>query len=349
MPASIRDVASRAGVSVATVSHVINGTRFVTQDTRAKVQAAIDELQYSPNILARQLRTGSLDTVGFIVPDIANGYFATLIEEVEDVLRLRGFRLLVSNTREDPLRETDSLRMLSSGVVDGLLLASTIKNFDEIRDAVPAGFPIVLVDRAIPHAPVDTVITDNTAAIRGAMGALISRGHEKIGLMASAAHLSTTKERVRAYRDALKEQGLPINRNAIRYLKAITDPVGPSAQALLDLGCTAIVASNNVLTNKLIAAFSDPSWGNRRADIVGYLDPTHQGHSLAASEWIEEPVTEVGRLAGEAIVRRIAEPGAERLVTKLHATLSMRPDPREHSSTYVVDAGENSGVRRIAH
>ncbi len=125
MSASIKEVAQLAGVSVATVSHVINGTRFVSEPTREKVLAAISELQYSPNILARKFKTGSLDTVGFVVPDIANGYFATIIEEVEDALQSHGVRLLVANTRENPIREIDSLRMMTAGVVDGIVLAYT--------------------------------------------------------------------------------------------------------------------------------------------------------------------------------------------------------------------------------
>lgn len=322
MPGSIKDVAQLAGVSVATVSHVVNETRFVSESTRRKVLAAIEELQYSPNILARKFKTGSLDTVGFIVPDIANGFFATLIEEVEDVLRAQGFRLLVSNTKEDPLREIDSLRMLSSGVADGLLVASTLSSFNEIEEAVPAGFPVVLVDRAVPSARADTIITDNSAAIHDGIAALISRGHRRIGFMASAPHLSTTQERVQAYCGALEHHGLPVDADLIRYVQAITDPVGPSAEDLLDRGCTAIVASNNVLTNKLSAELHALGAARNGVEILGYIDPTQKGQPCTESEWIEEPVGEMGRLAGEAIVQRLAAPHADLSTTTLHATLS---------------------------
>ena len=144
MSSSIKDFARLAGVSVATVSHFVNQTRFVTDATREKVLAAISELQYSPNILARNFKTGSRDTVGIIVPDIANGYFATLIEEVEDVLQGQGMRLIVSNTRENVARELDSLRMLSSGVVDGLVIASAVDDYSLIESAIPRNFPVVL-------------------------------------------------------------------------------------------------------------------------------------------------------------------------------------------------------------
>ena len=321
---SIKDVARLAGVSVATVSHVINDTRFVTDTTRDKVLAAIDELQYSPNILARKFKTGSRDTVGFIVPDIANGYFATLIEEVEDVLRARGFRLLVSNTREDVAREVDSVRMLSSGVVDGLVIASAADDFSELEAALPVDFPVVLIDRAVAHAPVDTVTTDNSAAIQEGVSALIARGHRRIGFMASVRHLSTTAERVQAYRGALAAHSIDIDENLIRYVESMTDPVEPLAASLVDQGCTAIVASNNVLTGTLLASIADGTWAGREIDVLGYRDPSHGSYPRNDAQWLEEPIGEMGRLAGEAIIRRLAEPDAAPRATVLQASYVTR-------------------------
>jgi LacI family transcriptional regulator len=321
---SIKEVAELAGVSVATVSHVINETRFVSDATRDKVQVAIDALQYSPNILARKFKTGSRDTVGFVVPDIANGYFATLIEEVEDVLQAHGFRMIVSNTRESVAREVDSLRMLTSGVVDGLVIASTLDDYGDIAAVIPRDFPVVLVDRVLANAPVDSVITDNSGATREGVAALIARGHKTIGFMASVQHLSTTAERVAAYRTALKEHGLEVDDRLIRYLESMTDPVQPSAEALLELGATAIVASNNVLTNKLLGAFNSGAWGERGIDILGYRDPAHGEVPLDDAQWLEEPIGEMGRLAGEAILRRVADPAAEPVATVLRASFTAR-------------------------
>jgi LacI family transcriptional regulator len=325
---SIKEVAQRAGVSVATVSHVINGTRFVSDATQEKVHAAIDELQYSPNILARKFKTGTLDTVGFIVPDIANGYFATVIEEVEDVLQARGFRLIVSNTRENPSRELDSMRMLSSGVVDGLLLASTLDDYRDVEAALPSGFPVVLIDRSLAHASIDAIRTDNSTAIRDGVAGLVARGHRTIGLMASVRHLSTTEERVRAYRDALAEHGLDPDDRLVHYLESMTDPVLPSAEALVAAGCTAIVASNNVLTSKLLAAVHSRGWHAPDLEILGYRDPARLAYPDDQHAWIEEPIGEMGRLAGEAIIRRLSDPEAAPLVTVLHAELSaVEADP----------------------
>jgi LacI family transcriptional regulator len=321
---SIKDVARLAGVSVATVSHVINETRFVTEATRDKVLAAIGDLQYSPNILARKFKTGSRDTVGFVVPDIANGYFATLIEEVEDVLQARGFRMIVSNTRENVARELDSLRMLSSGVVDGLMIASAVDDYREIAAVLPTDFPVVLIDRALANAPVDVVTTDNSGAIYEGVSALIGRGHQRIGFMASVRHLSTTAERVLAYRAALKDHAIAVDDGLIRYVDSITDPVQPSAQALIHQGCTAIVASNNVLTGKLLAALHAGAWSDQDVEILGYRDPAHGAYPHDGAQWLEEPIGEMGRIAAEAILRRVADPQAEPRETVLRAAYAAK-------------------------
>jgi LacI family transcriptional regulator len=322
MAPSIKEVAQLAGVSVATVSHVINGTRFVSEATRQRVSDAVKELQYSPNILARKFKTGSLDTVGFIVPDIANGYFATVIEEVEDVLQTRGFRLIVSNTRENRARELDSVRMLTSGVVDGLVIASTLDSFDEFEGVLPHGFPAVLIDRTLTKSPVDSIRTDNSRAIGEGIAALVARGHRSIGFMASVRHLSTTAERVRAYSDALREHGLAHDERMICYLESMTDPVQPFAENLLDQGCTAILASNNVLTGKLLAAVHAGAWAGREVEILGYRDPTHVAYPNDQALWLEEPIGEMGRVAAEAIVRRLADPEAERREIVLDAVFA---------------------------
>lgn len=320
MSTSIKDVARLAGVSVATVSHVVNGTRFVTDATRDKVLEAIEQLQYSPNIMARNFKTGLRDTVGFVVPDIANGYFATLIEEVEDVLQGRGIRLIVSNTREQLGRELDSLRMLSSGVVDGLVIASTADSYDEIDAVLPKDFPVVLIDRAVAGAPVDVITTDNSAAIREGVASLIADGHVRIGFLASVKHLSTTAERVSAYRSALEEHGIEADDRLIRYLESMTDPVQEQADHLIVEGCTAIVASNNVLTGKLLAASHAGDWQGKNVEILGYRDPAHRASAHDHSRWLAEPIGEMGRLAAEAILRRIADPVADPRRTVLRAS-----------------------------
>ena len=125
MKAKITDVAQKANVSISTVSHVLNHTRFVSEETRKKVMDAVEELGYSPDASGRTFRTGKKMMIGLVVPDITNSVFAALIEDVDDVISKQGYNLVISNTRDCLKMEKQALRNLASGVVDGIVIAST--------------------------------------------------------------------------------------------------------------------------------------------------------------------------------------------------------------------------------
>ena len=161
MKVTISDVARLAGVSTATVSHTINSTRYVSEETQEKVRRAIAELGYTPDASARSFRTGKKKTIGFIVPDISNKFCGTMIEAVENCLAGRGYHLIIANTKEDMDREETNLRLLTAGLVDGLLIASTMDDFQRLEQALPAGFPVVLVDRTFPEKKYASVCVSN--------------------------------------------------------------------------------------------------------------------------------------------------------------------------------------------
>ena len=179
--ARISDVARLAGVSTATVSHVINNTRFVSEATRKRVLQSIAELDYSPNEMARILKTGKKKLIGFIVPDISNEYFSALIEEVERTVASQSYKLIVTNTRENEQNELDSIRALTSGMVDGLLVASTAHSFRSLREAVPEDFPVVLVDRTFPDSSFSSLTISSHRAVYQGVTAMIEKGHKNIG------------------------------------------------------------------------------------------------------------------------------------------------------------------------
>jgi LacI family transcriptional regulator len=161
MKVTISDVARLAGVSTATVSHTINNTRYVSEETKEKVYQAIAELGYTPDASARSFRTGKKRTIGFIVPDISNKFFGTMIEAVENYLSTRGYHLIIANTKEDATREETNIRLLSAGLVDGLLVASTMENFEQFDRLIPAGFPVVLVDRTFETKKYSSLCVSN--------------------------------------------------------------------------------------------------------------------------------------------------------------------------------------------
>ena len=171
---------------------------------------AIRELGYTPNAFARSFRTGKKNIIGFVVPDISNQFFARLIEAVEESISAEGFHLIIANTRENKERERQHLRYLTSGVVDGILLASTMETYGEFSDFLPEQFPAVLVDRKVDAAPFSSVTVSAYQSVYKSVAALIEQGQRRIGFITGLSRLGTSRERLAAYRQAMSDFGLTI-------------------------------------------------------------------------------------------------------------------------------------------
>ena len=158
---SIKDVAEQAGVSTATVSHVINQTRFVREETRQKVLEAIEALNYQPSAIARGLATNSTQTIGLIISDIANPFFMAVARGVQDEIHQHGYHTIFCNTDEDPEREDEYLRLLSARQIDGLIIAPTGAHSERLLRMAATGLPIVLLDRETPDIEAPLIGVDN--------------------------------------------------------------------------------------------------------------------------------------------------------------------------------------------
>jgi len=235
MKVTISDVARLAGVSTATVSHTINNTRYVSGDTKEKVYQAIRQLGYTPDASARSFRTGKKRTIGFIVPDISNKFFGTIIESAENVLSAEGYHLIIANTKENMDREETNLRLLTAGLVDGLLVASTMEDFARLDGLIPAGFPVVLVDRTFESQKYSSVSVSNFQPIYRSVCRLAAQGARRIGVVGGLPRLSTTKERIAACRAAMKDCGLPLDENLILYGDSMENSAPPCLDRLLDI------------------------------------------------------------------------------------------------------------------
>ena len=209
MKAKITDVAKKANVSISTVSHVLNHTRFVSEETRKKVMDAVEELGYSPDASGRTFRTGKKMMIGLVVPDITNSVFAALIEDVDDVISKQGYNLVISNTRDNLRMEKQALRSLASGVVDGIVIASTAEEFQTIKSQMPDKFPLVFMDRVLPDRNYDSVILDCREATAKMLEEMIGNGFRKIGFLVGLPQISPTYERVSIYQEILNKHGIP--------------------------------------------------------------------------------------------------------------------------------------------
>jgi LacI family transcriptional regulator len=208
--ANISDVAEKAGVSKTTVSHVINQTRFVEDQTRQRVLGAIQELGYRPNFLARSLTTQRTSIIGMVISDSANHFFGELMQGVEEILLPEKYAVMVCNTNETLEREAHYLDLLLSQRVDGIIAAATSQRWVELTRAVVQHTPVVFVDRSFDNMDGPYVGVDNQKGGYLGVRHLIDCGYDRIGILAGYDRLSTMRERYAGYRQALEEAGLPV-------------------------------------------------------------------------------------------------------------------------------------------
>ncbi len=208
---TIRDVARAAGVSATTVSHVINRTRRVDPETAARVQAAITELKYHPNAIARSMRRGQTHTVGIVLPDISNPFFGDLVRQLEDDMFEAGYSAIICNTDGDTVKESRYLDVLLSKKVDGLLLIAANQPSHRLRHIIEVGPPTVVVDRALDELPASHVVVANHLGGQLAGEHLLALGHRDIGVVAGPGGLGTSARRLEGFRHALAEAGIGID------------------------------------------------------------------------------------------------------------------------------------------
>ena len=306
--ATVRDVARRAGVSVSTVSHVLNQTRFVSDELRERVMAAMRELQFEPNAAARMLSLKRSNTIGLIVSDIRNPFFASVARGVEDVAQECGYTVILCNSDETLAKETACLKALQSRQVDGVLLASAGAADEFVTRLVQAGYPIVLVDRDLPDLGLPAVLLDNEGAAYRAVRHLIDRGHQRIAMLSGRASISTTTERVAGYERALRESGLEPDPRLVVSGESTSEGGAEATDRLLDLDPppTAIFSGNNLMSIGALHAIT--RHGLTVPDdiaLVGFDDFPYPWSDAFRPHLttIAQPTYELGRCAAEMLVQ----------------------------------------------
>jgi LacI family transcriptional regulator len=215
--ADIKQIAERARVSIATVSNVISGTRPVSAGLAARVRAAIEELDYHPNHVARSLKVKQTNMLGMIIPDITNPFFPEVMRGAEDASRERKYLLVTANTNEHAEREHEVVSVLRSHRVDGLLVAVAPGRgaMARIEGAASAGTPVVFLDRAPRSAKLDSVTVDNVKGAQDCVRHLTRVGHRDIAIVTGSLALEIGRQRLRGYEAALKEAGIKVRNSMI--------------------------------------------------------------------------------------------------------------------------------------
>jgi DNA-binding LacI/PurR family transcriptional regulator len=249
---TMRDVAAAAQVSLMTVSRVVNGEPGVLPETAARVERAIRRLGYQRNDMARQLRSkGQLThTIGLLVDDLANPFFATLASAVEDAARLRKYVVLIGSSNDNLRREREVISAFSARRVDGLIVVPAAGSHRFLRDQLAAGVKVVCVDRPAEGLRVDTVVVDNRNGAYGAVRHLLERGHRRIGYLGDRDDIWTVQERYEGFAEALAGERLTPDPALVKHGLQSRAAAADAAAALTKLPDppTALFASNDLMT-----------------------------------------------------------------------------------------------------
>ncbi|MCZ8518157.1 MULTISPECIES: LacI family DNA-binding transcriptional regulator [Paenibacillus] len=331
MRPGIKQVAERAGVSTATVSHVINGTRFVSEEAKAKVNAAMEELSYRPNSVARSLRSQKSMAVGLIVPilpsDTSNFFFLTAAQGIQKVLREHGYQLLLSsNTSGTAEEEQEQIRLFQAQWIDGLLIAPSAGGAGYPQELAGAGFPVVFIDRRPQGFAGDCVLGDSYGGAYEAVSMLLGKGHRRIGFITGGESITTGSERYAGYRQALEDRGVPLDPMLVKSaVSSFESGYSCAEQLLTDKSITALFIANNVQTMGAMKYVQES--GLRvpgELAVVGFDDYDWTRITTPPLTVIRQPAYELGCRAAEVLLARIEHPEAEPQEYRLPAELVMR-------------------------
>jgi LacI family transcriptional regulator, galactose operon repressor len=330
MSATIRDVASLAGVSPMTVSRVVNGSPRVRADTRERVLDAITQLGYVPNSLARGLSRQKTGTIGLIVPDIVDPFFTLILRGSENVARRSGYRIILCDTNGNLEQEADYLDDLISNRVDGLVIApvSDLSRGNLTRLA-RHGMPFVLIDRAVPGVESDIVQGDSVGGAMQLVEHLVGLGHRRIAHVTESPKVSTARDRLRGYTDALAAAGIAFDPALVVEGEAANTKGGYGATMNLlqeQPHPTAIFAVNNLTAVGVITAIRD--FGLRVPEdiaVVCFDDIELASLLVPFLTVMSQPAETFGTLATQLVLDRInaREPERRRVVI-LSADLIVR-------------------------
>lgn len=306
--ARIRDVADRAGVSVATVSRVLNNNDRVRPHLRERVLKAIAGLNYEPSGIARSMRSQSVPLIGLIISDIQNPFFTALVRAVEDIALENQYRLILCNSDEDPRKEQLYTQVLITERVAGAIIVPT--GHESRETLLNLRIPFVLIDRKVSGVVADTVVLDNIAGAYEATRHLIGLGHQRIGLVGASLDVSFGYERQRGYEQALHDHGIPIEESLIVICAGNSKASEGyrAASELLDRvpRPTALFAVNNLRTLGALSAIRERGLRiPQDISVIGFDDMPWLSLLEPPLTVVRQPTYEIGAEAARLLFRRL--------------------------------------------
>ncbi|MFD3686316.1 LacI family DNA-binding transcriptional regulator [Nocardiopsis sp. NPDC058631] len=307
--ATMRDVAALSGVSIKTVSRVINGVSTVSDELRERVSKAIAQLDFQPNLAASSLRRtdGATRQIALLLEDVANPFSATLSRAVENVAREHDTLVFAGSLDEDPQRELELVRAAILHRVDGIIIVPAAPDHGYLHREIRTGTPVVFVDRPPRGLAADAVLCSNAEGAREAVLHLADHGHTEIAFLGDEHVISTVDERVQGYRAALAERGLPERPGRIALDLPDPQSAARAVAALLDADHppTALFTAQNLVTIGAIQTLQARGLHERVA-VVGFDDFPMADLMAPKVTVVAQDVMRIGTLAVQRLFERIA-------------------------------------------
>lgn len=325
--ATMGDVAKYAGVSVTTVSHVLNGTRKVQPETEKAVKAAMKEMGYTPNILARALARSMTNTIGVAISSVSNHYFNDIVRAIENESSRHDLMIFLSDTRDDVEHELRIVKALHQRRVDGIILATAADTDQKVLSYLEKNkLPAVLIDR-LASKNFDQVGVENKKAMAALVGHLVGHGHKRIGFVSGLPGLTTSEERLEGYQMGLQLAGLPFDERFIQSGESSIEPARAAVHRLLGLSKppTAIVSGNNLMTIGAMRAFRDLNLEVPKDIALVAFDDFDWAESFSPRLTVmNQPSEEIGALAVKLLITRINKPDGKRKTVRLSPEMRVR-------------------------
>ncbi len=309
MAATIKDIAKQTGLGLATISSYLNGGN-VREKNRVKIEAAIEELHFEVNEVARGLKTNKTKIIGIIIPELNNIFCAEIITEVEDLLRSHGYATMICDCRTDEKREEEAVEFLLHRRVDGLIIMPSGRRGKYLKKFTRAGKPVVLIDRKLEDIECDSVLVDNEGAARGAVNRLLKAGHRRIGMIAGPKDIYTAQERYRGYCQALEEAGFTPDAKLAAWGNYTIEGGAAAMKELVSKNpdMTAVFVSNYEMTMGAIIEINE--LGIRipeELSFIGFDNVEFAKASIPKLSIVTQPTKEIARNVSELILGRLEE------------------------------------------
>jgi len=340
---SIRDVARAAGVSTATVSHVINNTRFVSEEVRARVLEAVERCGYYPNAHARSLASGRSQTLGLLISDISNPFFPELVKAIETAAFERDYDVVLSNTNYDPERTSRYVRRMIERKVAGVALMTSELDGELVKELARREVSVVFLDLGEPGVHMSNLRVDYETGIEEAIRHLASLGHREIGFVSGPAHLRSAARRLEAFRASLRrhmpEAPERIWQGDFKLAGGREAARGMLASKELP---TAVVAANDLMALGAMAELRAAGLQlPREVSVVGFDDIAFAALAEPPLTTVRLPLADLGRRAVEALVETINHP--EQLGTEIHVPTHLVTRGSTALSRYATKQDGNQG------